>query len=155
MRVVVKGRILKGEGQMSKAKTSPRLMPDTFFYSPHIPRRGAPHGHGPGSAAAASRETPDTANTDNNLSTRGLEQARHTTWDATFETIFSNFAPHSWHRYSKMGMRNPQTSYCSLQIYRKAEPLSSPAAGQDPGARLGVNAPQPHFFWLFWVWDAE
>jgi hypothetical protein len=73
-------------------------------YPPHIPRLGAPQGQGPGSAAAASREPPETAKTESSLSTCELEHFAQVIFVEPFETIFSNLVPHSRQRYSKMGM---------------------------------------------------
>jgi hypothetical protein len=104
MREVVKGRKSKAKNQGEKPTGYRRLATDNF-YSPHIPRRGAPQApHGPGSNEAAERATPATANTDHSLSTRGLSQFLHTTSTAEDATILSNVVPQSRHLYSNSGM---------------------------------------------------
>ena len=77
-------------------------------YPPHMPRRGAPHGQAPDSAAALALvepEPPETAKTDSSCSTLRLRQLSHVTRSVLDRTIFSNWAPQSWQRYSKIGMR--------------------------------------------------
>jgi hypothetical protein len=76
----------------------------TFCYSPHIPRRGAPQGQGPGSLDSPSRAAPETAKTDSSFSTCGLEQFLHLTSAFDEYEIFSNFDPQSRHWYSKIGI---------------------------------------------------
>ena len=89
----------------SKAGGGLRLVPKP--YPLHMPRRGAPQGHGPASATvvAVELEEADTAKTESNCSTLRLWQLSQTTFSAAVRTIFSNWAPHSRHRYSKIGMR--------------------------------------------------
>jgi hypothetical protein len=73
-------------------------------YSPHMPRRAAPQGQGPGSAERPSREAPETAKTDSSFSTRVLEHFLQRIFVLAAYEIFSNCAPQSWHRYSKIGI---------------------------------------------------
>ena len=75
-----------------------RCMPSPIFrYSPHIPRRGAPHGQGPDSDEGPWWEVPETANTDSSFSTCGLEQFLHRTPVFDEDEIFSNLDPQSRH----------------------------------------------------------
>jgi hypothetical protein len=113
-----------------------------------MPRRGAPQGQGPGSAAAAWRETPATAKTDKSLSTRLLAQFRQVTSVAVPETIFSNLAPHSRQRYSKMGMRVSLSQLILLFQYNRGY-IFNQEARIRLRPRQAEPASQPHFFWLF------
>ncbi len=70
----------------------------------HMPRRGAPHAHGPGSAAAVLAEDPETAKTESSCETFVLSHFLHVTFADDALTTRSNFVPHSRHSYSKMGI---------------------------------------------------
>jgi len=78
---------------------------------PHIPRWAAPQEpQGPDSIADVERDDPPTANTDNNFSTLGLSHFLQATLVVEEGTIFSKVAPHSWHLYSKSGIRSSHGS---------------------------------------------
>jgi hypothetical protein len=80
-------------------------------YSPHMPCSRAPHvRHGPASKEVGECEPFPTANTESNLSTLGLSHFPQSTLLDEEVVIFSNWAPQSWHLYSKIGM-----SFCPLQ----------------------------------------
>src|SRR5690348_18071160 len=66
-------------------------------YSPHMPRRGAPHGQGPDSLETPWCDVPATANTDRSFSTLGLEQCLHRISTPETYEIFSNLEPQSRH----------------------------------------------------------
>ena len=72
-------------------------------YSWHMPRRGAPQAHGPGSVECVG-DGLDTANTDSSFDTRVLEHFLQVAELEEEATIFSNFVPHSRHSNSKIGI---------------------------------------------------
>ena len=76
-------------------------------YPPHMPRRGAPQPHGPGSAAALAvmEPPPATANTESCFSTFLLPHDLHTMGVVDDLTMASKSLPHSRQRYSKIGIR--------------------------------------------------
>src|SRR5208337_1464903 len=95
--------------QISYCKSIQRRWPS---YSPHMPRSRAPHVlHGPASKEAAECEPFATANTESNLSTLGLSHFLQCTPSDEEVMIFSNWAPQSWHLYSKIGISLSLSQY--------------------------------------------
>jgi hypothetical protein len=77
------------------------------YHSPHMPRRGAPQAHGPGSDDKPPRALPETAKVERSWATLRLEHLLHVTSSVADGTNFSNLAPQSRHSYSKIGIVNP------------------------------------------------
>jgi len=69
-----------------------------------MPRRGAPQAQGPDPVATDFGDDADTAKTESSFETFVLSQFLHETLPEAELTIFSNFAPHSRHWNSKMGI---------------------------------------------------
>ena len=127
----------------SKAAGGLRLVPKP--YPLHMPRRGAPQGHGPASATvvAVELEEADTAKTESNCSTLRLWQLSQTTFSAAVRTIFSNWAPHSRHRYSKIGMRitlRPALNRREFD-FSSSESAQASELGGSRGRRSGAAIP--------------
>jgi|GEM_PF-1548247 hypothetical protein len=89
-------------------------------YPWHMPRRGAPQAHGPGSVEALA-DGPDTANTESSFVTCVLAHFWQVTEFDEELTSFSNLAPHSLHSNSKIGMAGASDEISSLQYIEVAE----------------------------------
>jgi hypothetical protein len=114
-------------------------------HSPHMPRRGAPHAHGPGSEDNRPSLTPETAKAERSWATRGLEQLLQVTFSVRDGMNFSNLAPQSRHSYSKMGIINSlQNIPDGLPIFNRGlvhhRPEDRPQSHQDTKkTRGGAN----------------
>jgi hypothetical protein len=88
-------------GAMKAAMHDNGLVSPLQFISRHMPGRGAPQVPQPPEDASKDSEPPAcTANAENSFSTRELLHFSQSIDSVFNETIFSNVAPHSKHRYS-------------------------------------------------------
>ena len=125
----------RGKGRTGRAEQT-----KAPFYSPHMPRRGAPQPQGPLSAERPCDAPPATAKADRSFSSFVLWQEVHSTGSEAPLTILSNCVPHSRHWYSKIGINStPSTQGYELYSNTLEGILTTSCAG-SVHMRLGQVA---------------